>query len=179
MDEVIEADVTENLMITIGSIGAPFGVRGWVHVNSFTSPAENIARYDTWYLPAHHLQNWQPVQVLSKRHHQSVVAQINGCTDRDAAALWRGKLIAVPRIMLPKLAENEYYWTDLVGLKVTNPEGEHIGEVDHLYETGANDVIVIKNLSDGTKQHVPFLLNDVVVSVSLEAQCIVIDWVEA
>ena len=125
------------------------------------------------------MQNWQPVKVLCKRHHQSVVAQVEGCSDRDKAILLRGKLVAIPRSMLPKLTDGQYYWADLVGLKVTNPEGECIGEVDHLYETGANDVMVIKSLTGGSKQHVPFLLNDVVVSVSLEAQTIVVDWVEA
>lgn len=177
---MIEPEIKEDLMITIGRIGAPFGIRGWAHIQSFTSPIENIVHYQTWYLPEHHLQNWRPVKVLCKRHHQSVVAQVEGCSDRDHAILLRGKLIAVPRAVLPQLPVGQYYWADLIGLKVTNPEGECIGEVDHLYETGAgaNDVMVIKNL-DGTKQHVPFLLNDVVLSVSLESKIIVIDWVDA
>lgn len=174
-----EAELKENLMITVGRVGAPFGVRGWVHIHSFTAPAENIADYETWYLPAHHLQNWQPVKVVCKRHHQSVVAQIDECSDRDKAGLLRGKLIAIPRSMLPKLTDGQYYWADLIGLTVTNPAGECIGEVDHLYETGANDVLVIKSLTSGSKQHVPFLLNDVVVSVSLETKTMVVDWVEA
>lgn len=174
---VIETELKENLMITIGRVGAPFGVRGWVHVQSFTSPTENIAQYATWYLPEHHLQNWQAFKVACKRHHQSVVAQIEGCADRDQASLLRGKLIAVPRALLPSLNEGQYYWADLVGLKVTNPEGEHIGEVDHLYETGANDVMVIKTLT-GTRQHVPFLLNNVILKVCLVSKTIVVDWVE-
>ena len=175
---MIETESKENLMITVGCVGAPFGVRGWVHIQSFTSPVENIANYPIWYLPAHHLQNWQAVKVLCKRHHQSVVAQIDGCDDRDKAALSRGKLIAIPRSVLPQLTNGQYYWADLVGLKAVNPEGECIGVVDHLYETGANDVMVIKSLTGNTKQHVPFLLNDVVVSVSLEAKTMVVDWVE-
>lgn len=174
---VTEAELKENLMITIGRIGAPFGVRGWVHVQSFTSPVENIDQYATWYLPEHHLQNWKAFKVICKRHHQSVVAQIEGCLDRDQAALLRGKLIAVPRAMLPSLNDGQYYWADLVGLKVTDPEGKQIGVVDHLYETGANDVMVVKTVS-GAKQHVPFVLNDVVLSVCLESQTLVIDWVE-
>lgn len=173
-----ELKLKEDLMITVGCVGAPFGVRGWVHVQSFTAPVENITNYSTWYLSVNHLNNYQPVKVVCKRHHQSIVAQIDGCADRDKATLWRGKLIAIPRSMLPKLTEGQYYWTDLVGLKVVDLQGECLGEIDHLYETGANDVMVIKNTKTSTKQHIPFVLNDVVVNICFTTKTIVVDWLD-
>ena len=70
--------------------------------------------------------------------------KLAGIDDRDAAALWTGSDVAVDRDRLPALAENEYYWSDLIGLDVMTRDGVALGKVENLLETGANDVLVVR-----------------------------------
>jgi 16S rRNA processing protein RimM len=76
---------------------------------------------------------------------------------------------------LPPAPEGEYYWTDLIGLTVINREGVTLGQVDHLLETGANDVLVVK----GERERlIPFLLELVVLEVDLAQRMLRVDWEE-
>lgn len=81
--------------------------------------------------------------------------------------------IGVRRDQLPATAPDEYYWNDLLGLEVMNLQGEPLGRVDHLIETGANDVLVVR----GERERlIPFVLNQVVMRVDLKAGEIEVDW---
>ena len=76
---------------------------------------------------------------------RAVVAKLAGCDDRDAAALYRGQAgRGAARRSFPQPGENEYYWADLIGLKVVNEQGEDLGTVSRVFETGANDVLVVE-----------------------------------
>ena len=74
---------------------------------------------------------------------------------------------------LPTLAQNEYYWADLIGLDVENLEGFQLGKVDSLIETGANDVLVVKGERELA---VPFLQGQTVKSIDLAAGKMIVDW---
>src|SRR5690606_14411485 len=116
-----------------------YGVKGWLRIYSYTEPRDNILQYNPWQLRLP--DGWRSVEVLAGRSHgKGVIAQLAGCEDRDQAARWVEAEIAVRRAQLPATPEGEYYWRDLVGLRVVNTEGEVLGVVDHLLETGANDV---------------------------------------
>ena len=85
-----------------------------------------------------------------------------------------GAEILIKRKQLPKPRTGEYYWADLVGLKVETAEGVGLGKVDHLIETGANDVLVVK---DGdTERLIPFLQQHTVLKIDLEIGTITVDW---
>ena len=61
----------------------------------------------------------------------------------------KGMQVAVPRSQLPVLSKNGedgYYWSDLIGLEVVNLQGEELGKVTGLLETGANDVLQVQEL---------------------------------
>jgi len=156
----------------MGRIAAPYGVMGWVRVSAFTAEPENLLTYTPWYLKM--AGQWQPVEVLAgKEHGKGLVVQLAGCQDRDAAAALSGTDIGVYRSQLPAPEKDEYYWSDLVGLQVFTLEGGLLGIVDHLLETGANDVLVIR----GEREHlVPFVSGQVINSVDLDAGAIVVDW---
>jgi len=84
-----------------------------------------------------------------------------------------GYEIGIRRDQLPATAPGEYYWRDLQGLKVVTVKGELLGTVDHLMETGANDVLVV----DGDREHlIPFVLDKVIVNVDLDKAEIQVDW---
>ena len=76
---------------------------------------------------------------------------------------------------ITNLANDEYYWSDLIGLDVQTPNGETLGKVDHLLETGANDVLVIKG-ADGLERLVPYIKGKVIKKIDLENGCIQVEW---
>lgn len=148
-------------------------MRGWVRVYSYTQPRENIVQYNPWYLRRDH-GDWQVTEPEEGRAHgKGVVARLAGCTDRDQAQLLTGYEIGIRRDQLPTLLPDEYFWDDLIGLQVLNIEGDDFGRVDHLLETGANDVLVVK----GERERlIPFVMKQVIVEVDLDKGRIRVDW---
>jgi 16S rRNA processing protein RimM len=157
--------------VNLGRISGLYGVRGWVKVYSHTSPLTNILEYANWYLDTG--KGWQEYQLeTGKAHGKGIIAKLNGIDDRDLAAGLINMDIAVPRDQLPDLDEQGYYWTDLEGLKLYTDTGVELGLLDHLFETGSNDVMVVK----GERQRLIPYTRDVVKDVDLDAGTITVDW---
>ncbi len=157
--------------ITLGRISGLYGVKGWVKVFSHTSPLTNILEYPRWYLRIG--DGWQEYRLeTGKAHGKGIVAKLDGIDDRDVAASLINTDIAVPREQLPQLGEKEFYWTDLEGMQVRTVAGVDLGRVDYLFETGANDVVVIK----GERQRLLPYIDDVVKDVDLQAGIMLVDW---
>jgi 16S rRNA processing protein RimM len=168
----IDSNHAHDEVLVMGRIASPFGVRGWLRVNAFTALADNLLDYSPWYLRLK--GQWQAVEPLAGRHHgKGLVVQLKECHDRDAAAALTGTDIGIYRSQLPPVGTDEYYWRDLMGMQVITKDGQVLGVVDHLFETGANDVIVVK----GEHEHlVPYIKEQVVKSVDLETRIIRVDW---
>lgn len=158
--------------VVLGKVSGLFGVEGWVRVFSHTAPRTAITTYRPIFLQRHGA--WQPFEMEAGRAHGAgVVVKFAGYDDRDQAATLLHSAIAVRRKQLAPLPAGEYYWTDLQGLRVVNTEGVELGVVDHLFATGANDVIVVK----GAREHlVPFIKGQVVVKIDLEQRMVHVDW---
>jgi 16S rRNA processing protein RimM len=158
-------------VIELGQIAGLWGVRGWVKVHSFTRDREDIFAYRTWLLGnggeprAYELVN-------GRRQGAGLVAELSGIQDRDQAADLIGKRIYVPAAQLPALPPGEYYWHQLQGLVVVTRDGAELGHVDHMLETGANDVMVVR----GERELLIPYTAQVVRSVDLEARRMEIDW---
>ena len=160
-------------LLNAGNISGVFGVKGLIKVFSFTDPRENILRYAPWILKKNGLS--QEVRVLNgQRHGNTVIAELEGVTDRDAAAALMGWEIFISKQQLPKTGADEYYWNDLIGLNVETASGVKLGAVDHLLETGANDVLVV--MDGETERLIPFLQQQTVLSIDLAARLIIVDW---
>ena len=158
--------------VVLGRIAGAYGIKGWVKVISDTSPVDNITAYSSWQLGREDV--WQDYTLLSARPHgKGIVAKLEGVEDRDKAESLKGRLIAVNREQLPQAAEGEYYWVDLQGLAVRTVDGVDLGKVDYVFETGANDVLVVK----GDKERlVPFIREQVIKAVDLQQAVITVDW---
>jgi 16S rRNA processing protein RimM len=158
-----------------------FGVRGWVKVYSYTSPRVNVVRYNPWVLRQDGRESTRHV-LAGQAHGDGVVASLEGIGDRDAAAALVGAEIEVDRTTLgPALGGDgagpavpgEFFWVDLQGMEVRTRDGTSLGFVDHLFETGANDVMVVV----GAGRHlIPFLYGGVVLAVDGERRLITVDW---
>lgn len=159
--------------MVLGRVSGLFGVAGWVKVFSHTDPRENILTYSPWYLLRGGV--WERRDLESgRRQGKGVVAHLEGCPDRDQAALLLGCDIAVRRDQLPEAAEEgEFYWTDLEGLRVRTTDGADLGVVDHLFETGANDVVVVRG---DRERLIPYLWGTVIRRVDLDAGEMTVDW---
>lgn len=158
-------------MVTMGEVIGLFGVRGWVKVFSHARPRESLFDFGEWWLVK---DGNQRQYALSEGQPQGkgLIAKLKGVEDRNAAAGLVGSEIRVPLDALPILPEGEYYWSQLEGLKVKDSFGRELGAVDHLFETGANDVIVVKGEREILIPYVP----DVVKHVDLDARTMEVDW---
>jgi 16S rRNA processing protein RimM len=159
-------------LIHVGKISGVFGIKGWVKVFSYTEPRDNILAYKHWLLKKSNQD--KSVEVAGGQlQGKSVVAQIEGISDRDQAFALMGWDVYVSHGQLPPTAKDEYYWADLIGLDVENLEGFQLGKVDSLIETGANDVLVVKGERELA---VPFLQGQTVKSIDLAAGKMIVDW---
>ena len=157
--------------MVVGRIVGPFGVRGWLKLQPFTETPESLVAHPEWWIGGE--ANWRCVRIEeAKAQGDSVVAKLAGCDDREAAALYRGKQVAISRGAVPEAGDDEYYWADLIGLEVVNEQGEKLGKVAEIFETGSNDVLVV---SGERERLIPFL-EQVVKKVDVAARVIRVDW---
>ena len=158
--------------LNIGKISGVFGVKGWIKVFSFTDPRGNILNYSPWMLKKD--SETRVIAVTDgKLQGKGVVAQLDGIDDRNQAAGLMGWDIFIMPEQLPKTAEGEYYWSDLIGLNVETTLGAQLGVVDSLLETGANDVLIVK----GERERViPFLQKQTIMNIDTDAGKIIVDW---
>ena len=156
----------------MGRVVAPYAVRGWIKLQTFTEYLDSLLDYPVWRLGKD--GRWRDYRVLDgKIHGQYLMAGLEGVEDRTAAEALMGLDVPVLREEMPEADEDEYYWDDLIGLDVVNLAGEVLGRVEGLLETGANDVLQVR---DGeTERLLPFV-DAVVKEVDLEAGRLLVDW---
>ena len=139
---------------------------------SYTEPREALLDYGNWLLERD--GDWHAVDVAEgQRHGKTVIVRLAGVEDRDQAIALVGAEIGVARAELPETAAGQYYWSDLEGLTVCRRDGTELGRVDHLLETGAHDVMVVRG---ETERLIPFVSGDVVVDVDLADRVVTVDW---
>lgn len=169
---------TSSELEVVGRILGVHGVQGWVKVFSHTDPRDNIQHYQPWHLKQG--GQWKPVKVTGFRlQGKGMVAQLDGITDRNMAAALVGQDIGIPRDLLPQSGGGEYYWRDLIGLRVFHSGGADLGKVATMLETGSNDVLVVRgdsNSLDRRERLIPWLPDDVVTDVNLAEGHLTVDW---
>jgi 16S rRNA processing protein RimM len=155
----------------MGRIAAPFGVKGWVKVQPDTEAPGSLLSYKTWWLGRD--GDWREAPVAEARVQGAMLAaRIEGIEDRDAAGALRGISVAVPRSQLPKTGSGEYYWADLLGLRVVNAESQELGRIERILQTGANDVLVVQ----GERERLLPFIADVIREVDTAAGVVRVEW---
>ena len=160
--------------IELGRIGAPFGIKGWVHVESHTDPPERLLGYREWGLRLRSGERLRRQVTEGRRHAEGLVAHLEGADERTEAAKLTGAVIEVERAQLPRLAAREYYRADLVGLRVRNLEGAQLGAVGYFVDSPAGVVMVTRDES-GHEHWVPAAPPHLQ-RVDLAAGEILVDW---
>lgn len=160
--------------IPIGEISGVHGVKGWLKVYAYTEPRENVLRYSPWQLE--HRGEVRQLKLLEgRRQGKTVVVRLEDIATREQAETLKGARISIERSQLLPLPEGEYYWTDLIGLEVIDSAGTPLGEVTRLMETGANDVLIVRN-GDRREILIPWLKDQVILEVDPKAGFIRVDW---
>lgn len=159
--------------VLVGRFNGPWGVQGWVRVYSYTRPAIEIFNYQPWLRGESgetlSVSQWQQAG-------QRLVARIEGIETPEQAAALAHDEIRVPRTSLPEPEAGEYYWHDLIGLEVVNLQDHVYGRVARLLETGAHDVLEIVADDRDHPVLIPFVQDEFVVRVDLEAGRMTVDW---
>lgn len=151
-----------------------YGVQGWLKIESWTEPRLRIFDYQPWQLGTAPGEVTRIDGVTGHGQGKGIVAYLPGVDDRDRAALLVGQDIHVAREQLPAAAAGEYYWADMEGLEVVTTEGIVLGLVSHLFATGANDVVVVRDSE--RERLIPFVQGSVVQLVDLATRRMVVDW---
>lgn len=160
-------------LIDMGYIANAFGIQGWVKIKVTTEYTDSLDDYENIYL---RLPN---KQVVKKEIENSFArdgvfhAKLLGVDNRDAAFALKGATVCVDRDDFPEPEDDEFYWVDLIGLSVINQQGENLGLVKDLMETGANDVLVVRD--ENVERLIPFVAQ-YIIDVNLEQKQIVVDW---
>lgn len=155
----------------MGRIAAPHGVKGWIKVQPLTAEARSLLDFRNWWIGGE--SGWQEHAIVGGTvQGQALLAKLESCDDREAAASLKGKTVAVPRAALPAAQAEEYYWADLIGLRVVNAVEQDLGRVTAVVQTGANDVLVVE---DGRERLIPFIA-PVIREVDPGAGVIRVDW---
>lgn len=165
-------------LVVLGQLGKVHGIKGWLRLNSFTEPLENILDYAP--LRAEIEKNWQILEIDQFRQQPNrLLVHFKGYDNPEVSRSLTGLELWVEKKELPQLDAGEYYWRQLEGLKVVNQHGLLLGQVSKLLETGANDVLVVAPNQDSVDERerlIPYLLNSVIAEVDLDKQTIKVDW---
>ncbi len=156
----------------MGYVAGLFGTRGWLKIHSYTRPRSNLLAYATWLVgqPG----TWREVVLLAgKSQGPMLLAEFSGISSREAAAELVRAQIAVRRVALPVLPQEQHYWSDLIGMTVVNLEGVDLGQVSRLVETGDHDVLVTRAERDYL---IPFVRERYILEVDQAARKILVDW---
>jgi len=167
--------MTSEEFVPVGKISGAFGVKGWVKVFSFTEPRKNILSYSPLYISRK--GEWIEVKKSGGRTQgKGVVMELENVTDRDQVLPLIGAELAIKNTQLKPTTKDEFYWSELVGLTVINLQAQTLGKVDHLLETGANDVLVLKVDGEDEKRLIPFVMDEIVKLVDVDNKLIQVDW---
>lgn len=177
--------------IEVGRIVDAWGIKGGIKVLPFSSDPQALFSSRRWFLrpPEKPLgpKAATPLPTLlritnAREQGDVIVATAQDVADRNAAEALRGCRVFVSRASFPTADTDEYYWIDLIGLAVVNREGQALGSVADLLDTGAHSVLRVTQVeTDGQgpaqerERLIPFVAA-YIDAVSLEQRRITVDW---
>jgi len=158
--------------ILIAKIQAHQGLNGWLKIYSYSESKKKFSNYKHFFV----IQNktYMRLDVEDIQVTKSIKIKFKNFSLREHSNEYIGKNLYIDREQLVELDENQYYWNDLIGLDVYLDEGEQIGVVNDIIETGSNDVLVIKG-SKGKEILIPYVFGNSVKQVILDEKKIIID----
>ena len=156
--------------LDVGRILRPHGLRGELVFQPFSELVQILKPSTEIHIGSKHA----PAIVSAIRPHRSrYLLTIEGCENRDTAENWRGELVRIRFEQAKPLQEGVYYHWQILGLPVFNTEGDLLGTIVEILETGANDIYVVKDEQDG--EILLPAIKDVIQKVDLETSKMIVD----
>jgi 16S rRNA processing protein RimM len=179
-DSTAAGDKIPDDLVQVGHVTGAYGLRGGIRITPYSTDADALLNVKTWWLDKPALR---PVRVRSAKNHSGdVTAVLVEVADRNEAEALKGATVRVSRAEFPALPEDEYYWSDLIGLDVVNLQGEALGKVADMMSNGPQSILRIlsqvdPNVPDAKAEErlVPFV-DHFVKTVDLKARLITLDW---
>lgn len=161
-------------MISIAKVGSTFGFSGELKLYILSESVENALSYKLWHIRKKNARQWSILSNQSiKQLGNKFLIKFDRVNTKEQASSFTNAIIAVPRSELKASKEGEYYWVDLIGLKVINQSGDNFGYVGHVFETGANEVLCCKE--NKREFLIPFT-SKYIVFVDKMQKKIIVDW---
>lgn len=155
----------------LGQIVNHFGIKGMVKVNPFTQDITKFERLDIVLIEKD--DKHQKVEIEEVKYSKNqVLLKLKGINSIEEAEKYRGCYLKLERKDMEKLPDNTYYIADLIGLSVYTEEGILLGEVDDIYNSGANDIYSIKN--EQGKQILLPAIKEVIKKIDIEKEKITV-----
>lgn len=172
--------------IVVGRIRSPYGIQGWVWMESFTEDPASVFEWTPWTLTrvADSVSGRAAIAGLNveleafKLHSKGYAVRLKGYPDRTSVEALVNCLVEVDAAYLPALDNDTYYWRDLEGCRVFTSDGVDLGSVKTVLATGANDVLVVQGDTESLDQRerlLPFIA-DTVIEVDLQTRRLRVDW---
>ncbi len=158
--------------LTLGQVGAPHGIAGWLLVRSFTDPPDSLLDHEEWQLSAPSGATRTIRLLEGVPYRNGLRVRFEGITDRTAAQALTGWWVRIARENLPPLAEGEHYRDDLVGFTVRNVEQVELGRVDYFADLPAGAVMVVK----GEREHWLPVSKQYLLRIDAAERMIEVDW---
>ncbi len=136
-------------MVCVGVIASPHGIKGEVKIKPFTESVTSFANFTVFYSEDGSTTYKLQITGYSK---SMIIAAIDGIDDRNSAQMLRGTYLYVSRGDLETITDDdEFYYTDLIGMQVVTADGSDFGAIYHVHNYGAGDILEIE-LTNGQKE---------------------------
>lgn len=153
----------EPIFLAVGRLGRPYGLHGEIYLHILTDFPERLKSGTTIFVGP----EYQPMEIVNAQLLQNKMRIfLRGIQDREQVSTLSNQMVFVRASDIPALADGEYYYHQLKGLRVVTEQDLELGKIAEVIETGANDVFVIRSV-DGGEVLVPAIY-EVVKSIDLE-----------
>ncbi len=165
--------------IVLGKIVNTHGVKGKLRVKPYVDSLDQLINRRTLKIRDSQ-NNIKEYTVKSAGPHKNfVLVKIRGVNNLEQAQSLLGCDIVIERKELETLPKGEYFWVDIIGMKVFTLEGKELGVVKSIFRTGSNDIYVVESkIFEKEKEILIPAIEDVVKKVDLEKNVIIVDLVE-
>lgn len=157
--------------LEIGQIVNTFGIKGMVKVKPFTDNIERFSNLEKIYIKNKSGQTEYKIQEV-KYHKNMVLIKFEGIENPEQADLLRNSYLIVDRETEESLEPGRYYIVDMIGLDVFTDDNEYLGKLEDIYNTGSNDIYVVKN--ELGKQVLLPAIEDVIKSIDMDNKKVIV-----
>lgn len=166
--------IDDQEVVVVGRFGRFFGIWGWIRVVlSASLTIEYFMKLSKIFIRRRKSELWQKLAIDGlKLFNDTILLKIKGYNSKEEVSKLTNADLGILRKDLPKLGDDEYYWSELIGLTIINNSGQNIGIVKSIITTGSNDVLVVEG---DCRRLIPYI-SEVIMKIDLENRSILVDW---